>query len=189
MNDALGHVTHHMALHIAAMNIVAPVAAWLLRDARFARLDRLSAGLGAAAALQLGLLWLLHVPAVFSLMGTSPLLAAPMHAALLGLSFVFWRQVFAVATTSPWKSIVALLLTGKIVCLLGVLLLFANRPVYTLSHGDMVMPSSVADQQLAGLLMLVGCPLTYIAGAVLLVSRWLLGMDRNEPAPGSGTAA
>lgn len=189
MDDSLGHVTHHMALHIATMNVVAPVVAWLLREVRFARLDRLSAGLGVAAALQLGLLWLLHVPAAFALMGSSTLFSAPMHAVLLAISFVFWRQVFAVAAASPWKSIVALLLTGKIVCLLGVLLLLADRPIYVVAHGDRIMQSSLADQQAAGLLMLIGCPMTYIAGAVLVVASWLLGMDRFEPAAGPGKSA
>ncbi|MEJ8570471.1 cytochrome c oxidase assembly protein [Microbaculum marinum] len=189
MSDAFGHVTQHMALHIVTMNVAAPLAALFLRNIQIRPLDMLAGWLAPAAVFQLALLWLMHVPAVFEQISRSPAISATTHVALLASAFVFWREVIRLAPTSPWRPIGALLITGKIVCLLGVLLLFAGRPLYALPHAQGPELSGLADQQLAGLLMLIGCPLTYVFGATIVASRWLLRMDRPDLAPRTGTGA
>jgi putative membrane protein len=80
----------------------------------------------------------------------------------------------------------ALLVSGKLFCLLAVLLVFAPRFFYgahgTHSHGGMPV-DQLADQHLAGLLMLVVCPLSYVAAAVAIAAQWL-----RELAAGVGNA-
>jgi putative membrane protein len=38
------------------------------------------------------------------------------------------------------------------------------------------------DQQLAGMLMLIACPLTYVAAGVVLAGRWLFGVEADHAA-------
>jgi len=38
----------------------------------------------------------------------------------------------------------------------------------------------LADQQMAGLLMLVACPLTYVLAAIVIAARWTLRMDTAQ---------
>ena len=65
-----------------------------------------------------------------------------------------------------WHAIPALLLTGKLVCLLAVLLVFAPRALYGTAHAHGV--SALDDQHLAGLLMIAACPLSYLVAAIMI---------------------
>lgn len=183
MHQEFGYLTVHMAVHIAMMNALAPLAAWFLRDSYHACLR---IGIAAATVLQVGFLWALHIPATFTAMMGSPLIALALHLGLFFLALLFWREVIASRLQSPWRGAVGLLLSGKLVCLLGVLMLFSDRPLYILHHVG-ASGTVLADQQLAGMLMLIACPLTYIFGAIWLVSRWLTAIDRgNSLSPHSG---
>ena len=86
-----------------------------------------------------------------------------------------------------WRGLLALILTAKLFCLLGVLLVFAPRFLYpglSLPHAaGHVMAASLADQQLAGLLMLVVCPASYLAAGVVIAARWVFETDGS---PGHG---
>lgn len=68
----------------------------------------------------------------------------------------------------------ALLLTGKLACLLGALLIFAPRELYRL-HG---LPS-LEDQQLAGLLMITACPLSYVVAGVAMAAQAIGDLERG----------
>lgn len=167
-----------MSVHIVAMNVLAPFAAWLLRDWGG---SWLRIGITAATILQVGFLWAVHIPAAFAATMGSPTLAVAVHVSLFVLALVFWREVIGLRLQSPWRGTAGLLLSGKLICLLGVLLLFADRPLYLMHHPSMPA-TALGDQQFAGLLMLIACPLTYIFGATWLVSRWLTAIDRREVA-------
>jgi putative membrane protein len=71
----------------------------------------------------------------------------------------------------------ALLITGKLFCLLAALLVFSPRVLYPdalAAHRHApVAADLLSDQHLAGLLMLVLCPLTYVLAGVLIAERWL----------------
>ena len=87
----------------------------------------------------------------------------------------FWLAAFAQVGAHRWRALVALLISGKLFCLLGVLLVFAPRPLYlhaTLQEGH----AALADQQLAGLLMVVACPLSYVLAGVVIATRWVVGL-------------
>ncbi len=133
-----------------------------------------------ATTIQLILLWGWHSPPVLdAAIGSSALMAA-MHISLALAAAGFWAAIIDMPAAGRWRSIFALLITGKLFCLLGVLLVFAPRALYGAMplHGDgAAMLSPLADQQLAGLIMVVACPLTYVAAGIWIVARWFLTLE------------
>lgn len=168
----IGPLSGQMAAHIVLMNLLAPLVALLL-GRRTSR--RVAAALGPATLVQLLLLWALHLPGV-----TAAAYALLPHAAMQALLFAaalwFWLAVFATAGERRWRALLALLVTSKLFCLLGVLLTFAPRPLYEHGTGHAV---TMADQQLAGLLMIVACPASYLLAAVVIAVRWLRVLERD----------
>jgi putative membrane protein len=100
---------------------------------------------------------------------------------LAGAAFWFWSAVIA---APDWKGLIALLLTGKLACLLGALLIFAPRDFYNLDGLVLGLcttgPSSLADQQLAGLLMITACPLSYLVTGVVLAAGMIGRLEDGE---------
>ena len=193
MSGTGGFLAEHMAAHIFAMNVVAPLL--VLATKRFLpenAKDRLQGSIGPASVAQIVLLWAWHLPRSFAFAAASPAGMAAMHVSLFAVALWFWASVVAEAEASRWRSLGALLITGKLFCLLGVLLAFAPRPLYAeaaQAHagGHMVM-NLLADQQLAGLLMLVACPLTYVLAGIVIAARWIAEIERRPSwiGPGSG---
>jgi putative membrane protein len=145
----LGPHATHMALHIAAMSLLAPVTAALSAYRMPGWLCGTSA-LWSSAAAQLALLWVWHVPGVQRLASESHALHAAALALLFICAFVFWVAVIRAASAARWHVVAALMVTGKLTCLLGVLLTFSPRALYVASsHAG----HRLDDQQLAGLLM------------------------------------
>jgi putative membrane protein len=129
------------------------------------------------------LLWAWHAPALQMAASQSPV-AQSGATLLLGLSALwFWRAVLSASADACWRSLAALLLTGKVACLLGALLIFAPRDLYQLPSVAFAWcqtgPSTLADQQLAGLLMVTACPLSYLVAGVVLASGMLRRLDRD----------
>lgn len=180
-----GFLAEHMAAHIAAMNLLAPLgaAAW----------DRLARGRAAtnavpllpATAVQVALIWGWHLPAVFAAACGSPALTAAMHVSLFLSAFWFWSAVISGTRNAGWPPLAALLATGKLFCLLGVLFTLSPRAIL----GAPALPPTcfeptspralVEDQQLAGLLMLTACPMVYGAAAIVIARRWLAALARD----------
>jgi len=99
-----------------------------------------------------------------------------MQATLFFSALWFWLTVFNQTGEHLWRAVIALLLTGKLFCLIAVLLIFAPRVLY----GMTAMPIELADQQLAGLLMVTVCPITYVLAAVVLISRWFQTLSDTQ---------
>lgn len=158
----------HMVAHIALMNLVAPALALLLAN----RMPPAATNrLFTATAVQIAVLVLAHAP---------PALAAAHHsigwhllaqAVLLAASFWFWCGVVTAAGARRWRAIAALLVTGKVFCLVGAIFTFAPRPL--VQGLPLPLPEALADQQLAGLLMLAACPLTYVLAGIVVSVLWL----------------
>ena len=107
-----------------------------------------------------------------------------MHMSLAISAFLFWIAIIGNAREHTFRSVFALLITGKLYCLYGVLLIFASRELFhAMDHGDHMIGQS--DQQLAGLIMVSACPLTYVAAAVAIVAIWLKDIDRPTGARAS----
>lgn len=168
----LGPLSQPMALHIAAMSVLAPLTVYALQ--RFARWPGWTSGfLWPATLMQLALLWAWHLPLAQQVAISSGAIAVAM-ATLLAAALCFW---VGVAAASPWRAIFALAVTGKLVCLLGALLIFAPRVLCTSPTQDLTL----ADQQLAGLLMVAGCSLSYLVAAVVLATQ--AAMRARVPRP------
>lgn len=180
-----GMLTAHMAGHIIVMNLAAPAIAWLFRT----RLASLAGG--AHPARQLLLATLLQL-AIFFLWHSPPAMAAAMHSAPLGLAMLailfavavwFWTCIFETVRQDRMEAIAALLVTGKLVCLIAVLLVFAPRLIYP---GMAMHTAAMGDQQLAGLLMLSACPLTYVGASIYVIARWFSRLSSQPASDGPG---
>jgi putative membrane protein len=165
-----GPVAREMAIHIALMSFAAPSAAAVLFAMGLFQ-PAAQRWLWPATILQLLLLFCLHVPGLHRAMMEPGLLRAFSLAALVLAATQFWRCLLSNRPPSPpWQEILALLLTAKLVCLLAVLLVFAPRQLYM---GAGHLGDGIVDQQAAGLLMLIACPLTYLIPAITLATRLL----------------
>jgi putative membrane protein len=170
-----GPQARHMALHIFAMNVVAPVLAALAAGRRSG--DMRARWLWIAALGQTAALWATHVPAVQSAAMARPLLQAAMHLLLAAVAVAFWLAVLAASAARPWHAVVALALSAKLFCLLAALLVFAPRTL----HAAQGHATTLDDQQLAGLLMIAACPLSYLVAALLLTIRSIGSAGRLQP--------
>jgi len=173
-----GPLSGHMGLHILAMNVAAPALAAVLVTRCRLPASRPS-WLWTAALVQLAVLAAAHVPSVQGAAAASHVLQAGMHGILLLAALAFWTAVLALPDPRKWHGVAALLLSGKLVCFLAVLLVFAPRALY---GGHLHAPESVglADQQLAGLLMIAACPLSYLLAAIVITVQ---GINRPFAGP------
>jgi len=183
----LGHFSTHMMVHIASMNVAAPLlAAWAI--ARWPSRGIRPSWLWTATLVQIVLLWAWHSPAVHNVTFQSPAFALMLHGVLFLAALSFWFTLLTTSATARWQTIPALLLTGKLACLLAALLIFAPRTLYEsdghLFHGPAHLPA-LDDQHLAGLLMITACPLSYLVAAVIitvqLVGRPSAALPRSLP--------
>ena len=163
-----GSLTYHMAAHIFAMSVLAPLVAWLFIQ-QWPRL-----------ATQASPRLIMASPLVMmGSMQASLLVQLSMLGLLTLAASWFWICVLvAIANNRIWV-VAPLLLTGKLVCLFAILLVFAPRTLYP-GMGHTVQ---LEDQQAAGLLMLTACPLTYIGASIYLVARWFSDLSKPEVRP------
>jgi putative membrane protein len=158
----LGTLSSHMAMHIALMNVVAPLAA----IAFVKRLRPLSgAAFWSIATLQIGALWFWHLP-LMQAATTTYAGALLMHGSLFALALLFWTGVLQLRGPGGWQAILGLIVTGKLSCLLAALLIFSPRFLYMGHHHA----TSIDDQQLAGLLMITACPVSYVLAGIVIAA-------------------
>jgi putative membrane protein len=183
-----GPVSWHMAAHIAGMNVAAPLAAVAISHRKMGRLRPWFAPpvLWSVTLAQLAVLWAWHSPALHHSLSSAPAMVAALHLLLFAVALVFWMSIVA-AYEHRWQAILTLLVSGKLSCLLGVLLTFAPRPLFAAgahaAHTGQEM--LLSDQRLAGLLMIAACPLSYVLTAVVLAAQAVNSLDqtRGHPAP------
>ena len=174
-----GMLTRHMITHIFAMSIVAPALAWIWHPNRYLPVGRSPLIVSTISQLVLFILW--HSPAGMQSVAHFALGELLMIGSLLASAVWFWACVFDAVRHDRLEAVPALLLTGKIVCLMAALMVFAPRLLF--HGGEATAPAHMAmfrDQQLAGLIMLVACPLTYIGASVYMVARWLSNLSAHE---------
>lgn len=153
-----------MAMHIVLMSVIAPLIVLIVVQGG---VRQRSAGGGAlllATVAQVVLLYLWHLPLLHDVAVASLPVRLLMHASLGLVAAGFWYAILARPGSARWSAVAALLVTGKLFCLLGVLLVFARRPLLSMD-GALI---ALDEQQLAGLLMLGACPLTYLGAAFVL---------------------
>ncbi|MBI5013336.1 MAG: cytochrome c oxidase assembly protein [Methylocystis sp.] len=177
----LGPRASHMATHIMLMSALAPFLAVL--SIRFASAPVLASGraLAIVTAAQLALLYAWHAPGAAAYTESHPGAHFSMHASLLAAALLFWLAILGDTGVARWRGVAALAITGKLACLLGVLLVFAPRVLDTSAASwEATTEMMLADQRLAGLLMLAACPASYVLSGVWIASRWLLALEDDR---------
>lgn len=169
----LGGLSAHMIAHILAMGVIAPL---VVTVGVFISRRTVSTGhLWIATAGQIILLWGWHLPSAHHFAAASSVGMLLMHLSLLGVAIWFWDALIRLPAYRQWHGILALLATGKFACLLAGLLVFATRSLF--HHG---VTASLDDQQLAGLLMIVFCPASYVLAGVIMAARFV-GVAQTWP--------
>jgi putative membrane protein len=174
----LGTTSGHMAVHIGAMSVVAPFAGIAIVRANGSRTIGVKA-LWLATLVQAALLWATHSPPVHQIAHSSVIGFATLQTALFLSAVTFWTSI--IASPLRWHSVLALLVSGKLACLLGALLIFSPRVVLVgaaHSHHTTLHSATLADQQLAGLLMVGACPLSYVLAALVLAAKALTAVSK-----------
>lgn len=177
---SMGPFAVHMLIHIALMNLAAPVIAVVLLQAWRAGFDRAS-WLWSATVIQLVLLWAWHAPSAHQATGHSTVISVAMHSTLFAASLAFWAVLISMTARNRWQAVFSLLITGKLACLLGAILIFAPRPLYKTGHPGGV-PLILDDQQLAGLIMISACPLSYVLAGVIIAAQAVNVLGRQTSA-------
>jgi len=171
-----GPLATHMVMHIALMSVAAPLVAMLLAEVGVAP-NLGPKWLWGSTVLQLVALWGLHAPYVHSAAAADAAsLSAVLWMLLVVSAVVFWLSVCSGGPAQWWQAVLALLVTGKIACLLGALLVFAPRPIYPVGHHGI----DLADQQMAGLLMLAACPVSYVLAGIVIAVQTLFARAENS---------
>lgn len=174
----------HMLQHMLFMVVIAPLAAlahplpqfeaaggrawrsWRAWRAVWPALLRLGRAPLPWAVLHGAVIWLWHTPRLYRLALEQPGWHLVEHAAfLLSAGLFWWSALWAGARQRP-QALLALLLTLMHTGLLGALLAFGRVSFYGAER-------SLAEQQLAGLIMWVPGGLAYLAGAGVIAWRWL----------------
>ena len=170
-------MTGHMAAHMGAVAIAAPILAfsapapdggrgrgaggWRWGDGRSPLL---------LAMVEFGVAWGWHLPVLRDAADMSVGLALLEQAMFLIVGFLLWRA----ALSRPAEGVAALLVTSMHMTLLGALIGLADRPLYAM----MAMHPApgldpVADQQLGGVVMLLVGGASYCLGGLWLLATML----------------
>lgn len=160
------HMLQHellMALAAPLLVLGKPVEAWswvvplrapaLLSDPVF------------ACALHAVAVWLWHAPLLFEAAGRSEWLHLAQHTSFFLPAAIFWWTVLAPGPR-PLPALVSLLVTMMHTGVLGALMTLSGAPWYA--------GTTLADQQLAGLVMWVPAGMAYLLAALYVVSRSVL---------------
>jgi putative membrane protein len=167
-------VAHHVLL-IAA---IAPLLAVAFAPASQRTATSPALSLTSLTLIHAIAVWTWHVPAPYRFALSHDGAYWLMQLTLLGSAFVLWRAVLS-PNSSRGASVLALLGTVMQMGLLGALLVFAPRALFS-PHFGTTLPyglTQLQDQQLAGLLMWVPAMLPYLGVALALCARGLRSTD------------
>lgn len=176
-------MTGHMAAHMIAVALAAPLLAFALRHTRLNPATRWPSVVTPMAMMliELATVWGWHLPFLRALSGSSLIFAALEQATFLTAGLLLWSAVLHAPSRAA--GIGALLLTSMHMTLLGVLVGLAPRPLYdhVMHHASPLGLEALADQQLGGVVMLAIGAGSYLLGGLLLLAR-LLRDPEHRPA-------
>ena len=165
-------LTGHMLQHVVLMTVAAPlVALGLPWAAGRAWVLWLTAGIVLQSAAMIG--W--HLSAPFDAALRHDPVHGIEHLTLLGTAVLFWWAVLAASRTKIAAGVVAVFLASLACTAIGVPLVLAGKPWY-LGY------RSLADQQLAGVIMWALAGAVYVVSGAALFFTWLAGVERRSPA-------
>ncbi|MFN3675497.1 MAG: cytochrome c oxidase assembly protein [Sphingomonas pseudosanguinis] len=161
-------MTGHMAAHMIAVAVAAPLLALAIQGYRFdpaERWPRFASPL-VAAMVEAVIVWGWHVPALRRLADHQPLWLVAEQASFLAAGLLLWSAVLAPRHRAA--GVMALLVTSMHMTLLGALIGLAPRPLYS-HHGA----GALEDQQMAGVVMLLVGGIAYLLGGLAMLGRLL----------------
>jgi putative membrane protein len=129
-------------------------------------------------------LWFWHMPVPYDATFTSVSVYWTMHIALFGSGILLWRELLYHSPRQTAQAIAAGILTFVQMGLLGVVLAFAQRPLFqwhfltTAAWGL----TPLQDQQLGGTLMWVPGIVLFLWTAIRSIDRMWKSMERERPA-------
>jgi putative membrane protein len=172
-NSTAAHMSQHMLLIVVIAPLwvlsrplpqllaggLRPILPVLTPVLRLVRQPMMTAYLHAAA------IWIWHVPWFYMLAVESPGWHTFEHICFLVTAGLFWWAVLRSSNRNLPTAALALLFTLMHTGFLGAVLTFSRVPLYDEAR-------SIADQQLAGLIMWVAGGLPYLVGISWLAGRW-----------------
>ncbi len=157
-------VIHHIALVLA----LAPLLAFGLQP----WLRRLPTSLWSTTAIAAVTFWIWHAPAPYAAALSSDMVYGLMQCTLLASAMAFWIAVRRSAATAAMGAILA---TTVSMGLLGALITFAGRPLYSPHFASTPLwgVAPLQDQQLAGITMWAPGSIAYLAAAMWIGWHWM----------------
>ena len=164
-------MTGHMAGHMLAVAVAAPLVAWGLGGTRYDAAIRWPGVVNplAMSVVELVVVWGWHLPAARSLAERfAPTMAVEQMMFLIA-GLLLWAAVLGAGRGRRAAGVGALLLTSMHMTLLGALIALAPRPLYPGAHGH-----GLHDQQLGGVIMLLVGAGSYLLGGLAMLGTILL---------------
>lgn len=165
-------LTAHMVQHVLLIAVAAPLlGAGLPRAGHH---QRWAGWTAAALAVEAGVMWAWHAPGPYEAALRVEPLHALEHLSLLGTATVFW---WALDVRRPAGGAVAFVFAAALPgSALGAAMTLAASPWYA-SY------PSLADQQLAGVVMWAFAGLAYVVGGAVVFAVWLAQTERQVTIP------
>lgn len=164
----------HMLLHMGVVAIAAPWLGYGIAGRLDPARHKLLLAPLFAAMLEFMVVWSWHMPALHAAARSSTPLFALEQASFLGAGLLLWIACLGDATgrdrARRLTGTLALLVTSMHMTLLGALIAFASRPLYSHAGHAGDATAQVADQQLGGIIMLLIGGAAYLAGGLVLMA-------------------
>ena len=127
-------------------------------------------------------LWGWHVPAAFRAALATPWLHELQHVTFLTTALAFWWSLMMTrAAVQRGAAVLYLFTTTVHTSVLGALITFATRPLYSPDLRATGAWDALTDQQLGGLLMWVPGSAVYVGIGVLLLLQWVRRSEAGDP--------
>lgn len=130
-----------------------------------------------ALVVQTATMWIWHIPTLYVAAVHHDGLHIAEHATYLATGCLFWWAVTAGPHRHHGGGAIAVLVGALPGTVLGAVLTLASRPLYRPAY------PSLADQQMAGVLMWAFAGAAYVIAAGVLVGLWIRGLDRADQRP------
>lgn len=159
----------HMTMHVVVVAVAAPLIALALSGGRWDPAARWPQFMSPVpvSLLELLVLWAWHAPLLHHASRSGGGALVLEQSMFLLVSLALWLSALGRGARAA-AGIVALLMTSMHMTLLGALLALSRRVLYPHGHGALGL-TALEDQQLGGVIMLVGAGTAYLIGGLALL--------------------